>query len=139
MAFRLAVVLLVVIDSSQIDTRGSVFGVDFEDALVGFQGLLLARRIFLHSYCSDEELCRSLRDARLCSARLDDLRPVKGEQELPSKRIELSSLVTKCQPRSARKYACLQQRIFHAGNLPLHRVQRSTNHRRTNFVGAKLV
>src|SRR5205807_5355384 len=105
-----AIILLVVVDCSQIDTGSRVPRIEFQNSPVSSKRLLLARWSLLHRHSRDEQLRGCLSHARLRNPGLNNLRPVKRQQKLPREWIQFASLVPESKARSTRKHSGFKQR-----------------------------
>src|SRR5262249_45196516 len=132
------IVLLVIVDGSQIDTRGRVLGIEFQDSPIGGESILLARGVLLDRHCSHKKFRRGLRYPGPRSFGLDDFGTIKFEKKLPGERIEFPSLMPEGKPRATREDPSFQQRVLHSGNLLLHGIERGTNHCRPDLFGSEL-
>src|SRR5271157_2942939 len=133
-------VLPVVIQSAQIDVGGSVIGIEFQHPRVGADGVLVCAGVPFQGHASSEQFGRGLElRNRLDLASGDDgAHRSKIHQELTGDGLERTAIVTEGHTRSHIVGTRFQQRIFHAGHLPLHGLQRLANDRRTHPLAEKI-
>src|SRR6266567_1503695 len=128
------VLLAIVVKGPQIDVSGGVLRIKFQHTLINRDRLQLVSRVFLQAnpageklgYISRDLFVRRWRRRMRTSGRRDAghyfFIAGKIQHELAGNRLEQPAIMTKCNPMPpGHEGACLQQRIFHARGLLLHR------------------
>src|SRR5581483_10083214 len=140
MPFCQTVVLAVVVKRAQVDVRGGMAGIEFQDLLVSSDRLRLRARIFFQRHSASEVLGRGF--GHMDSVHLGGyhfmIRGSEVHHELPRDGLHGMSLVTEGHPRAGGECARLEQRVLHAGDLLLHGAQRFPDHGGAHSLGAQV-
>src|SRR5271157_1818186 len=118
-------VLPVVIQSAEIDVGGGVIGIEFQHLRIRADGLFVRAGIPFQGHSTIEQLGHGLelRNRLDLGGGDDGAHRSKIHQKLTGDGLERTAFVTEGHTRSHVVGTRLQQRIFHAGHLPLHGLQ----------------
>jgi hypothetical protein len=148
MLFRQRVILPVVMQRAQVDVRGGVVRIEFQDPLIGRDRLGLGIGVFFKRNALREKASnvggnRSRPDQRSGAFRTrgtgdDFVSSGKVEHELAGNGLDQFTFVTESNAVPSAEGAGLEQRIFHSRSLLLHGLERLADHRGAHFGGAQV-
>ena len=138
-----SVFLAVVVKRAYVDVCGGMAGVTLQHLHIGRNRLGVRVRIFFQSDSVGEKLghvgfLRIGPQGHDRRARNYLLFRREVEHKLPGDGLEQLAFVAKCDPVSGEKCARLEQRVFHARHLFLHRLQRLPDHGRAHLLRAQV-
>ena len=133
--------LPVVVESAEIDVRGSVIGIHFQNLRIDSDGLVLCARFFFQGDPARKQLGNvgddQFRSGTRRAGHYFFLSP-EIKHELPGDRLHESSLMPKGNAPPALVGARFEQWIFHPGNLLQHGFERLPDHGWSHFLRAQV-